>query len=328
MDAGFKHSPSPTKRLEQLPEFTGSSSVDAWAEVPALQSLIYSTWNWDSANIELYGDIKERAQALSPDFRVSLFQVLIAIAFVRGHTDLLKSLFATRPPEETIFDIANASKIPPEKYDLAAWTMVLNSTWIHRANASWRLEGWTNILISHLNDVPEDDAGKLEAFVKALKSHNFTPIVETLEPVVSSGTAASVYNLSIFFSVYPARSLGPSRNSLLRMAALENRATKLPIIRVLLTAGLDPNWIAPKRDYTPTDLRGDDWPELWGQTDRETALHVAARQGDLELAKLLVKHGARKWVKDGLGKTAKQRAEEHGQSEMVKYLRGWFFGLR
>jgi hypothetical protein len=283
--------------------------------------------------IELYGDIKERAQSMSPELGIPLFHVLIAVAFVRGHTDLLKSLITTKPPEETTFDILDASRIPPLTYDLDCWTIVLNSSWIHRPNAPWRREGWRNILTSHIASLSEDNAHKLKSFAEALKRHKIRPDTMDIESVMRSGAIASVGNMVVLLSVFPIRTLGPSisTNSLLRTIAQANYSTKIPMIRVLLKAGINPNWIAPKQEYPmptgPMD-RGEYNPEWFGTTDRETALHVAAQQGDLELAKLLLRHGARKWVRDGLGKTAKQRAEKHGQTEMVKLLGcGWFCGL-
>jgi hypothetical protein len=277
--------------------------------------------------IEIYGDIKERAQSMSSEFQVPLFHVLIAIAFVRGHTDLLKSLVTTRPPEETIFDILKTSKIQPLTYDLDTWTIILNSSWIHKPNSIWRREGWDNILTANMTDLYEDDPRKLELFLKALKKHKIKPDRIEIEKVINSSTTASVTNIAVLFSMFPSI----FTNSLLRMTARANRSTKVPIIRVLLEAGLNPNWIAAKQTYpVPTGSmdKGDYNPEWFGTTERETALHVAAEQGDLELAKMLLAHGARRWVRDGLGKTAKQRAQKHGQTEMVKFLGGgWFWFL-
>lgn len=51
-----------------------------------------------------------------------------------------------------------------------------------------------------------------------------------------------------------------------------------------------------------------------------TALHQAAAQSNLELAKLLVDRGAKTDVKDPLGRTPLTRAKEEYRADAVKYL--------
>jgi hypothetical protein len=329
VDSKIRYSPR-SARGSEITRLQTVLIANRYVELPVLQSLVFSTWNWETSTDELYGDTKERVQNVSPDFRTQLLQVLIAIAFVRGHTDLLESLITATPPEETIFDILNASKIPPLAYDLRAWTILLNSSWIHRPDAIWRREGWSKILTSHMSELSEDNTEKLMAFVKALKKHNIKPAILEIEEVIRSSAPASVDNVAVLLSAFPARSLGPFVNSLLRMTARENRVTKIPMMRALLQAGLDPNWIAPKAYSVlhPDPMgRGEDIDGSYGTTERETALHVAADQGDLVLAKLLLKYGARRWVKDGIGRTAKQRAQRNGHADMARFLQGWFCGL-
>ena len=52
-----------------------------------------------------------------------------------------------------------------------------------------------------------------------------------------------------------------------------------------------------------------------------TALHKAAANGDLEMAKLLVAHKARLDIKDPLDRTPLTRALEEGRQEVAEYLR-------
>ena len=52
-----------------------------------------------------------------------------------------------------------------------------------------------------------------------------------------------------------------------------------------------------------------------------TALHKAAANGDLEMAKLLVTHKARLDIKDPLDRTPLTRALEEGHHEVAEYLR-------
>ncbi|KAL8814716.1 MAG: hypothetical protein Q9223_006084 [Gallowayella weberi] len=51
-----------------------------------------------------------------------------------------------------------------------------------------------------------------------------------------------------------------------------------------------------------------------------TALHKAAANGNLELAKLLVKRGASLKIKDPMDRTPLERAIEESQEEAAKYL--------
>jgi hypothetical protein len=289
------------------------------------------TWFWNAdQSVE---EIQNSAQNLFVDITTPLLQALIAIAFVRDHVPVLKLLASTTPPRETIFDVMDFSKIPknPSQRDLNAWTTLINSPWIHRPSGPWHRTGWMDFLLFYINATAKADQGKLEAFMKTLKAHNIIPEVSTLKPLVVSNTPDGIANLSVVFSVFPTRLLGPSASFLLRDAALLNHDSKIETIQALLQAGLNPNWIPPKLKYNPKDDqedgRGDTRSEFWGTTNRETALHVAAQYGYLELAKVMLKHGARKGVKDGLGKTPEQRARKHNQPEMVDLLKGrWFFG--
>lgn len=299
--------------------------IDAYAELPALQALLLSTLNWTNTTVILYDEIQDRFQRVNSEIRLPLLQVLIAIAFIRGHIHILKDLVTNDSPAETIFDILDASKITSREYDLDAWTIVLNSNWLHRPDAQWRWPGWQNILTMYMDDVSEDNATKYTHFATTLKKHGIKQEINTVAQIAEFGQSDRMEKLALLFSIFPARSLGRERNSLLRIVARQHRAAKIPAIRVLLAAGLNPNWIGPKHKYVapngPID-RGDHFPSEWfGKTERETALHVAAEQGDLEMARLLLENGARKWVRDGLGKTAKQRAEKHGHPEMMKLLR-------
>ena len=52
-----------------------------------------------------------------------------------------------------------------------------------------------------------------------------------------------------------------------------------------------------------------------------TALHKAAANGDIEMAKLLVAHKARLDIKDPLERTPLTRALEEGHHEVAEYLR-------
>jgi hypothetical protein len=278
-------------------------------------------------------EIQTRAHKLFADISTPLFQVLIAIALVRNHVPTLRSLLSTTPPRETIFDVMDFSKVSqnPSQQDLDAWTTVISSPWIHRPSGPWHRAGWMDFLLYNINATAEADQGKLEAFMKALKAHKIIPYLSALEPLVTSNTPAGIANLSVVFSVFPVRLLGPSVNSLLRVAALGNYHSKVETIQALLQAGLNPNWIPPKLKYDveddQRDGRGETHPEYWGSTDRDTALHVAAQYGYVDLAKVLLKHGARRGVKDGLGKTAEQRARKYNHPEMVDLLGGgWFFG--
>ena len=63
------------------------------------------------------------------------------------------------------------------------------------------------------------------------------------------------------------------------------------------------------------NIQADDWLQGW------TPLHIAARQGDLAMAKLLVKHGDKTNVKDASGRTPLDLAVEKKKPEMVEYLK-------
>jgi ankyrin repeat protein len=52
----------------------------------------------------------------------------------------------------------------------------------------------------------------------------------------------------------------------------------------------------------------------------DSALHIAAERGDIEVIKLLLEHGARKDLKDSLSRTPHDRAKIAGRIETLKFL--------
>jgi hypothetical protein len=95
---------------------------------------------------------------------------------------------------------------------------------------------------------------------------------------------------------------GEDRHLALAVAA---QYCRVDIVRILLEAGEDPN------RYNPI-----------GGHSHSTPLHQAAGYGTLELAQLLVEHGARAYIKDVLWKgTPADWAQHEGRTEMEAYLR-------
>ena len=58
-------------------------------------------------------------------------------------------------------------------------------------------------------------------------------------------------------------------------------------------------------------------------TDGCTALHLAAQDGHMSIAKLLLRHGAIADACERQGKTAQALAEEHDHPEIVAALKAW-----
>lgn len=53
---------------------------------------------------------------------------------------------------------------------------------------------------------------------------------------------------------------------------------------------------------------------------KQTALHRAVLQNQLEVVKVLIRNGADKNVKDNNGRTPLEKAESEGRTSIVKYL--------
>jgi hypothetical protein len=299
--------------------------------VPALENILVSSWNWRSSPETPLG-LPKRIEQLIPKYPPPFLHVLIAIAFVRDNVPLLETLVRMTPPKETVFDDINITeRLSGSPLDLDAWTTVLKSSWIHRPNSPWHRIGWMDLLTAGMTNVQRGDEKKLERFAKAMRSHGLIPDIEPFRRVITSNEPVNPANLETVFSVFPARSLGADGSCLIRNAVLTHNPLKGEVIRCLVNAGLNPNWIEPipKREHPITD-RDDALGDYYGRVDRETALHTAAARGDLELVRLLLECGAKSSVRDGHGRTAKERANANGHVEVVNYLEGrwgWFKGF-
>lgn len=58
-----------------------------------------------------------------------------------------------------------------------------------------------------------------------------------------------------------------------------------------------------------------------GKTYNETALHYASREGQIEIVKLLLKHGAKKDILDIFGHSPLFLAERENKKEIIKLLK-------
>ena len=94
--------------------------------------------------------------------------------------------------------------------------------------------------------------------------------------------------------------------------ARENDADALPLINLLLDHGIDVNELEYEgRDKLPREA---------GLSDHGTALHVAATEGSVERAKVLVERGADLEKKSRYGYTARDRAQLEKKEDVKTYL--------
>ena len=94
--------------------------------------------------------------------------------------------------------------------------------------------------------------------------------------------------------------------------ARENDADALPLINLLLVHGVDINELEYEgRDKLPREA---------GLSDHGTALHVAAKEGSVERAKVLVERGADLEKKSRYGYTARDRAQLEKKDDVRTYL--------
>ena len=94
--------------------------------------------------------------------------------------------------------------------------------------------------------------------------------------------------------------------------ARENDADALPLMNVLLDNGTDINELEYEgRDKLPREA---------GLRDHGTALHVAAMEGSVERAKVLVERGADLEKKSTYGYTARDRAQLEKKEDVKIYL--------
>lgn len=95
---------------------------------------------------------------------------------------------------------------------------------------------------------------------------------------------------------------------------------KLDAVRILLQAGAEVDAL-PKTSIKPEDLTGTE--QVVGSDFHyieDTALHLAASGGMLEVVKLLLEHGADPEVLDAKGCTALMRAEKVGHTAVTELL--------
>jgi hypothetical protein len=301
-----------------------------------------------------------------------LVHVIAAVAFRRQQAEQQGRALslATAPPDETVFDVMDISSLSDDYKSPAIWDRVLRSGWIRQpptANtppraASTRAAGWASIMERGLTSAAASTMEQLSSFLRALRDKAVLPNVAFLHGLLRKG-AVTPDRLAVFCDVFPLRRLQPpqhpvapeltSPNGLLLAAASAPLAegARCVILEVLLSQGLDPNWIpkpssSSSKSTAPTTIRspGIDWREAvddWydttsrasdgvGQDGRETALHFAAGRGEVELSRLLVRHGAKTGTKDGKGFTARERAGSALSPEMDEVLKsgsaksGWF----
>ena len=94
--------------------------------------------------------------------------------------------------------------------------------------------------------------------------------------------------------------------------ARESDADALPLIKLLLDNGIDINELEyESRDRLPREA---------GLRDHGTALHVAAKEGSVERAKVLVERGADLGKKSRYGYTARDRAQLEKKEDVKTYL--------
>ena len=94
--------------------------------------------------------------------------------------------------------------------------------------------------------------------------------------------------------------------------ARENDADALALINLLLDHGIDINEL----EYEGRDKL----PRGAGLSDHGTALHVAATEGSMERAKVLVERGADLGKKSRYGYTARDRAQLEKKEDVKTYL--------
>jgi hypothetical protein len=300
-------------------------------DVLALETSLAISWKWRTYN-ETQDLFPKRIEQLLPKYSPPLLHVLIAIAFVRDNVPLLETLVQNKPPTETVFDDINITeRLSKPPTDLDAWTTILTSPWIHRPSSPWHRIGLIDLLIVSITNIQRGDEKKLEKYAKALRTRGIVPNTDEFARAIRTSDSFNTANLKTVFSVFPARNLGPWRNTLIREAAFTGSPTKSEVIRCLVNAGLNVNWIEPKpKRIYPITNRDDAIEDYYGRLDRETPLHTAAARGNLEVVKLLLDFGARSKVRDGRGRTAQERASSNGHVEVVSYLNkrsGWFQGL-
>ncbi len=98
----------------------------------------------------------------------------------------------------------------------------------------------------------------------------------------------------------------------------EHKVERLDVMRMLLEAGVDPNWTDVTHRHWYSEARAQGAP-LGG----DGPLHLAADRGDVEMVKLLLSYKAKNTLADGRGKSPSERARMAGHQEVADILEAW-----
>jgi ankyrin repeat protein len=141
--------------------------------------------------------------------------------------------------------------------------------------------------------------------MKLFIKERFQPTKRLIEGAVVNGTPEM---LTLLLNNFPEQQLQDLGHMLvLHRGVLYN---KLENVRLLLDAGLDMNYISSESP-----------PESLGRENlRETALHLAAWDAQIKMAKLLLERGARIDIPDSKGSTALEKATTSKQFEVEKLM--------
>ncbi len=74
-------------------------------------------------------------------------------------------------------------------------------------------------------------------------------------------------------------------------------------------------------DYAPGYNSEPMGPQAYRDQQFDTCLILAADRGDTEMVNLLLRHGAKRNVKDARGYTAERRARKNGHIELADHLK-------
>lgn len=298
-------------------------------DVALLKQVLLTAWKTGQFPVKQGDNIG--ITAFNPSSQQAVLQVIIAVLFCRQLVKPLSyALFLAPPPRETIFDVMDLDRMVGEYRSVKIWDLVLRSGWIHDPGSKERLSAWISIFRSAMSPKSISTPEELSSFLCFLRDSSIGPNIEDIHRLLAY-EAVEPARLALFCTIFPARKLLPahspgpqysSPNTLLRAAAMSDlpQQEKCAFLTILLQQGLDPNWMHPP---APSDLRGamdlrraaDNWYE---RRESETALHVAAGRGDVDVVRLLLRSGARASVKDGVGMRAEDRVVSSRNPEEVR----------
>jgi hypothetical protein len=118
-------------------------------------------------------------------------------------------------------------------------------------------------------------------------------------------------------------SMQKPEDDLILSAVSDKKMGGVDILNFLVESGIDVNWVRPPSNAPCGgwgDPREQAQMEAAGYAGSETALHLAAHNGNLEAVRWLLDHGARTDLRDSLGRTPYERAQYKNKTQVLAIL--------